>query len=87
MHGIANPVFKIHIVGKTSDLFKSHMILSLDFFFYLLYFFSLGYISEPASNFSMRSEELKMYSKLKMDVPLQFLAVSIWALKRKHYQL
>lgn len=81
MYSIANPIFKIHAVGKTSGLFKSHKILSLSFFIYIL-FYSLGYISEAASNLSMRSEGLKMYSK--MNIPLQFLAVSIWNLKRKH---
>lgn len=81
MHSIANPIFKIHAVGETSDLFKSRKILSLAFFIYFL-FFSLGYISEAASNLSMRSEGLKMYSK--MNNPLQFLAASIWGSKRKH---
>lgn len=81
MHSIANPIFKIHAIGKTSQLFKSRKTLSLAFFIYLL-FYSLGYISEAASNLCLRSEGLRMYSE--MNIPLQCLAASIWDLTRKH---
>lgn len=79
MHSTANPIFKIHMVEKHQTCLKVIKILSLAFLIYFL-FYSLGYISEAASN---PSEISRAQNVLKMNIPLQFLAASTWGLKRK----
>lgn len=85
MRSAADLLFRIHTVGGISDLFKSQDFKP--FFFVCLFIFSSGDVSEAPSYFSRRSEEIKMYSEMNTDDPLQFPGVSSGGWKRKHYQL